>query len=563
MLLDNKAWSDSQDPMSLCQSIARKAFADFFAATEVQHAHWYQVKEATVGCRINEINNAFPSLSKLLSIPEELLMAVEEAAGLVSVRRGVFSPKKLAWEALIAEYRLNNEITSFRCGDRVRIFVKVGSWSHRHPGITPESIWATKGAYRRPMLRISRLTMAFAAGIGNLDCRLPTSSGNDSDSDDNSESVEGNGSDGSTSDTGDDDVGKVHAVNIFGPSIELPKDEFPLLHSLGIQNESQLNSVIQEIVKYKRSHDAIEFTQKNNRPGFLIFCPSSRSVERCQAEIGKKSGTIDSLLAVISKSANCDLKEANKIILRSLYGKNDAAFESIAVENGFIMAGSKKMDAVQVEAMISEAGLTKNNCRILFRHLNQFFGRSLFESENKRRSYFAGTEYPPVVDRIVLADKTIVDYWYKEPDLMLTHQINNIINQDELPHVTSVDLTVGGDHGGGKFRMTLKILFRFLDKRTVSRLFQIASVSHSKDATAILQSTVLHPVGESLRKICLGGQFIVYADSNDSLGLTFNLNVSYFCLMFQNLFSSKILLVSFFTFFYFRKLLITNLSYVA
>ena len=82
VLLDNKAWSDSQDPMSLCQSIARKAFADFFAATEVQHAHWYQVKEATVGCRINEINNAFPSLSKLLSIPEELLMAVEEAAGL-------------------------------------------------------------------------------------------------------------------------------------------------------------------------------------------------------------------------------------------------------------------------------------------------------------------------------------------------------------------------------------------------------------------------------------------------------------------------------------------------
>jgi hypothetical protein len=47
-------------------------------------------------------------------------------------------------------------------------------------------------------------------------------------------------------------------------------------------------------------------------------------------------------MAVISKSANCDLKETNKIILRSLYGKNDAAFESVAVENGFIMAGSKK-----------------------------------------------------------------------------------------------------------------------------------------------------------------------------------------------------------------------------
>lgn len=63
--------------------------------------------------------------------------------------------------------------------------------------------------------------------------------------------------------------------------------------------------------------------------------------------------------------------------------------------------------------------------------------------------------------------------------------------------------------------------------RSISKLFQIASVSHSKDDTKILFSTVLHPIGESLRRISLGGQFIVYDDSNDSLGLTFNLNVSY------------------------------------
>jgi hypothetical protein len=33
------------------------------------------------------------------------------------------------------------------------------------------------------------------------------------------------------------------------------------------------------------------------------------------------------------------------------------------------------MDAVQVESMLAEAGLTKNNARILFRHLNQFLGK--------------------------------------------------------------------------------------------------------------------------------------------------------------------------------------------
>jgi len=150
--LDLTVWSDKQEVMSSGQNIARKALADFFAATEVQHAHWYQVKEATVGTRLNEVNKAFPLLSTLLSIPKEVLVAVEKAAGLVSFRRGVFSPINMAWEALIAEYKLSNELTTFSCGGRPRLFIKVGSWSRCHPGVTPEFIWAMKGEYRKPML---------------------------------------------------------------------------------------------------------------------------------------------------------------------------------------------------------------------------------------------------------------------------------------------------------------------------------------------------------------------------------------------------------------------------
>jgi hypothetical protein len=41
------------------------------------------------------------------------------------------------------------------------------------------------------------------------------------------------------------------------------------------------------------------------------------------------------------------------------------------------------MDAVQVEAMISELGLRKNNSRILFRHLSQFLGGT-FLNQNIR-----------------------------------------------------------------------------------------------------------------------------------------------------------------------------------
>jgi len=157
--------------------------------------------------------------------------------------------------------------------------------------------------------------------------------------------------------------------------------------------------------------------------------------------------------------------------------------------------------------MLAEAGLTKNNAQILFRHLNQFFGKGRFESEHKRRAFFARNEYPPVVDKITLPDKTIIDFWYKEPDKMLQHQINNIIKKQQLGQLTHIDLSVGGDHGGGKFWMTFKILFRFNEQATVSRLFQIASVSHSKDETDILQTTVLDPIGRKFMENKSGGTF--------------------------------------------------------
>ena len=52
---------------------------------------------------------------------------------------------------------------------------------------------------------------------------------------------------------------------------------------------------------------------------------------------------------------------------------------------------------------------------------------------------------------MILPDKTIIDYWYKEPHKMLQQQINHIIKTEELVGLRHVDISVGGDHGGGKF----------------------------------------------------------------------------------------------------------------
>ena len=56
------------------------------------------------------------------------------------------------------------------------------------------------------------------------------------------------------------------------------------------------------------------------------------------------------------------------------------------------------MSASKVEAMLFEAHINRTDALVLFRHLEQFFGASFFESENKRRALHDGKEFVPTVN---------------------------------------------------------------------------------------------------------------------------------------------------------------------
>jgi hypothetical protein len=120
-----------------------------------------------------------------------------------------------------------------------------------------------------PKLQISVLTKAFAESVGHMNVSVVA---DESDKDVNV-------SDSDSSDGESDLIDESHGVGkddakLLSPSIDLPQNEFPLLHSLGIIKEYQLHAIIQEIVKYNGSNQLIEFMQQNNHPGFLIICPS-------------------------------------------------------------------------------------------------------------------------------------------------------------------------------------------------------------------------------------------------------------------------------------------------
>ncbi len=137
------------------------------------------------------------------------------------------------------------------------------------------------------------------------------------------------------------------------------------------------------------------------------------------------------------------------------------------------------MDAVSTKAMLQEANISTNSARIINWHIAQFFGRSLFNSEAKHRKHFCDSDFAPTVKNKMLEDRTIIPYWYKRPDHFIQNQLKDMIDIMKLKDLIQLDIMIGGDYGSGKFCVTMKVNFRLPEKKTVSYLTQLASVSFS------------------------------------------------------------------------------------
>jgi hypothetical protein len=98
----------------------------------------------------------------------------------------------------------------------------------------------------------------------------------------------------------------------------------------------------------------------------------------------------------------------------------------------------------------------------------------------------------------------------------------NLANLELLSHV---DICTGGDHGVGRFRMLLKVLIRFTNRKsTIAGYFEIANILHSNDDIEIKNSTVLEKIIQGLRNTRNGGRFIVRLNECDQLSLALNNN---------------------------------------
>jgi hypothetical protein len=132
---------------------------------------------------------------------------------------------------------------------------------------------------------------------------------------------------------------------------------------------------------------------------------------------------------------------AARCILQYFFENFEEEFKEVAHTNNLLLTkGQQKMEPSQVEAMLHESKISKSNSRVLFRHLNQFFGKSLFASEKVRWRCFSGQEFNPMIGVHELPDITKVHYWYKLPHEMLRHQARYLFTREDLCDVSGVDI---------------------------------------------------------------------------------------------------------------------------
>ena len=117
-----------------------------------------------------------------------------------------------------------------------------------------------------------------------------------------------------------------------------------------------------------------------NKQGALTWVPTAKTLKQYAVHMMKKDRFSDEILQIISDSTNVAKENAAECLCSAICNKYEDAFASVA-ENRGIASSNQKMEASKVEAMLNEAGVNWMNARILFCHMKQFFGRSLFDSE--------------------------------------------------------------------------------------------------------------------------------------------------------------------------------------
>ena len=87
--------------------------------------------------------------------------------------------------------------------------------------------------------------------------------------------------------------------------------------------------------------------------------------------------------------------------------------------------------------------------------------------------------------------KESIEYWYKIVDELLDHDIKDVLDETTAQNMASVDMSFGGDHGKGRFRLVIKLIIRLDGNPPIKKRFVLGEIDCKNDSVDILKNTFM------------------------------------------------------------------------
>jgi hypothetical protein len=261
------------------------------------------------------------------------------------------------------------------------------------------------------------------------------------------------------------------------------------------------------------THAPIKWKSPNGTTQTAVRIPRSSKRSSFRKSV-KVTGWLDHVMNNMYNESRVPPDVANGWLIESIVERCRPEFEAYCEQKGHMLPTTARMSPDKTAAMWTDGNVSYAVQRTLGQHCYDHFRRRMFAKETDVKG-FGDTALMPNIGVYTDENKKHIFYWWKPPDDLLNHEINNLLNEDNVSKLVSVDFSTGGDHGKGRFRQIITLVLRFEDKSdTITRRYVIGEIDSGKDSTKILKETFLIDLNDRLKRLA-SGVFNVTRDGDD------------------------------------------------
>ena len=310
---------------------------------------------------------------------------------------------------------------------------------------------------------------------------------------------------------------------------------YSVLNSYGIPlQKAAVASLMVDLVKLQK-----HVLQQNKIDIFKIRNPArpSKSMQlivvkeahchRSFYQTNHKEDWLGKIVNVISTPPAVSEEDAAYWIMIHLGKKYPLAIER-ACEKLKLMLVKEVMDPVTSQAMWNFVNIGVKKQRKLLRFFNYFFGWRFTCSEMKQKALVPNA-IPQKVGDFIDSNEQKRFYYTKQIDEVLTTQLTRAGNlslenvpgtEDEtwvrrldISQIKKCEVLLGGDHGQGSSKFTVKFILRFHDDNMLpfTIIERVAQIDCKKDSYDMLKTTVVEELDLATKRLAKAGALQVFS----------------------------------------------------